>query len=136
MPLMVAEIKGRIEPMTKDISNSDDRIHSRDVIQRIKELESFFEEDLDEEEKTELKVLKELDEEASQYSSDWSHGEQLIRESHFVEYAQELAEELGMLDKNLSWPYTCIDWEKAAHELRYDYTKVDFDGVEYLIRSN
>jgi len=29
----------------------------------------------------------------------------------------------------------CIDWERAAKELRYDYTTVNFDGEDYLIRA-
>jgi antirestriction protein len=36
-------------------------------------------------------------------------------------FAQEIAEELGFIDNNVSWPYTCIDWEYAARELMYDY---------------
>lgn len=40
-----------------------------------------------------------------------------------------------MLDKGDRWPYTCIDWEHAAKELRYDYSAADFDGVTYWIRS-
>lgn len=37
------------------------------------------------------------------------------------EFAQEMADQLGLLDKNMSWPYNCIDWEYAAKELMYDY---------------
>jgi antirestriction protein len=63
----------------------------------------------------------------------------LIRESDFVEYAQELAEELGAMPLSSGgrpeWPLYCIDWEYAAKELAYDYTTVTFDGVDYKIRS-
>ena len=41
------------------------------------------------------------------------------------DFAQELAEELGYIDGNASWPYTCIDWEWAARELMYDYFEMD-----------
>ena len=37
------------------------------------------------------------------------------------DFAQSLAEDLGEIKNNVSWPYTCIDWEKAARELMYDY---------------
>ena len=37
------------------------------------------------------------------------------------DFAQQLAEDLGDLKDNVSWPYTCIDWEQAAHELMMDY---------------
>lgn len=39
------------------------------------------------------------------------------------EFAQELAEELGSIQKEQQWPYTCIDWEYAAKELMYDYSE-------------
>jgi hypothetical protein len=57
----------------------------------------------------------------------------MIAESYFKEYAQELADDLGLIDAAV-WPLTCIDWEHAAKELRYDYTGVTYDGTDYLIR--
>ena len=39
------------------------------------------------------------------------------------DFAENMAEELGAVDKNASWPMTCIDWEQAAKELMYDYTE-------------
>lgn len=30
-----------------------------------------------------------------------------------------------------NWPYNCIDWEKAANELKQDYSTVDFEGETY-----
>lgn len=41
------------------------------------------------------------------------------------EFAQSMADELGLTNKELSWPYTCIDWEYAAKELMYDYFEVN-----------
>ena len=79
--------------------------------------------------------LEALQSEAEDYSPDWHHGECLIRESYFEDYAQELAEDIGAIDPNAHWPNDCIDWERAARELQYDYTAVDFDGVTYWIRS-
>ncbi len=113
-------------------SNMDDVIDSRDLIERIGLLEGL--DDRDESEASELATLKSLEEEASG-SPDWSYGETLIRDSYFQDYAQELAADCGMLKDATSWPLTCIDWEQAAKELRYDYTSVDFDGVAYWIRS-
>lgn len=128
------------------ISNSDDIIDSRDIITRIEELETEIEDALadaeeDEnnkvdlsQEQEELKALKELAEEASGYSSDWQYGCTLIRESNFEDYARQLAEDIGAIDRDANWPNNHIDWEAAADELRIDYTEVDFDGVTYLIR--
>jgi len=110
----------------------DDVLDSRDIIERIELLESL--EDRDELEAEELTALKALTEEASG-SPDWSYGETLIRDSYFQNYAQELAEDCGMLKDATSWPLTCIDWEQAARELQYDYTSAEFDGVTYWIRS-
>lgn len=116
------------------ISNDDDLIDSRDVIQRIAELEDIEPADLDDDDREELRVLKALAEEAAQYAPDWEHGETLIRDSYFKNYAQDLAEDIGAIKAEAQWPYTCIDWEQAARELRMDYTAVDFDGVTYWIR--
>lgn len=114
------------------VSNSQDVIDSRDIIARIEELEADPESNTADE-GSELVALKSLAEEG-EGSPDWQYGETLIRDSHFKEYAQELAEDCGMLDKEDKWPYTCIDWDHAARELRYDYFSVDFDGVTYWVR--
>lgn len=82
----------------------------------------------------ELKTLKALAEQGED-SPDWNHGEGLIRGSYFQEYAEQLADDIGAIDRNANWPVNCIDWEKAADELKADYTEVDFDGEAYWIRS-
>lgn len=115
-----------------DISNKDDIIDSRDVIERIDELI-----DIDQpsaEEVDELAALKALASKASDYAADWNYGEALIRDSYFKDYAMELAEDLGAINHNAHWPNCCIDWDKAARELQYDYSAVEFDGVTYWIR--
>lgn len=82
----------------------------------------------------ELKALKSLADDLEGYG-DWSHGETLIRDSYFENYARELTEDLGMLRGVGSWLLTCIDWERVAKELQYDYTSAEFDGVTYWMRS-
>jgi len=42
-----------------------------------------------------------------------------------VEFAEDMAEQIGAIEKGLNWPYTCIDWERAAKELMYDYFEQD-----------
>lgn len=121
--------------MADEITNAEDIIDSRDVIERIEELEDMAEDgDLDEDGTDELKALQALAKEAANYAPDWEHGEALIRESYFVEYAEQLAEDIGAINRDAPWPQSHIDWEAAARELRIDYTDVDFDGVTYLIR--
>ena len=143
---------------TKTISNSDDVIDSRKVIERIEELRAERDELIEarsevthddpeaynkavtelanwnQDYSDELTALEALAVEASDYAPDWEYGEALIRDSHFEEFAQELADDIGAVATDAVWPYTCIDWTQAARELQMDYTQVDFDGVAYWIR--
>lgn len=149
--------------MSNPISNSDDIIDSRDVIARIEELEderTMFAEDAEHEavesgeskedaaiagitayaewdesdNGQELAALESLAAEAEGYAPDWNHGESLIRDSWFQTYAEELADDIGAIDRNAKWPCNHINWKQAAEELQQDYTSVDFDGVTYWIR--
>jgi hypothetical protein len=129
--------------MPDSISNIDNIIDNRDVIARIdelkeligdaptaEELEADYGRDADdpfELEREELAALEAL-------AADWEYGETLIRDSYFKEYAMELAEDIGAVNSQASWPNNCIDWDQAARELRMDYTSVDFGGVTYWIR--
>lgn len=66
---------------------------------------------------------------------DWKYGATLIREAIFEDYARELAEDIGAIDSNATWPLQHINWTEAAEALRMDYTEVDFGGVAYLVRN-
>lgn len=94
---------------------------------------------LDDDETEELETLENLLKELKgcggdeQWEGDW-YPITLIRDSYFEDYAQELAEECGLVNTNANWPNNCIDWEKAARELQWDYSAVDFDGVTYWYR--
>jgi hypothetical protein len=82
----------------------------------------------------ELDALRELASEAEGYSEDWKYGATLICDSYFVEYAQELADDIGAVNADADWPMCHIDWEAAADDLKQDYTSVSFDGVDYWVR--
>ena len=82
----------------------------------------------------ELEVLREANEQGENDVSDWSHGETLIAEEHFTEYARELAYDIGALQGNEQWPHNHIDWEAAADELQRDYTEINIGGETYLVR--
>ena len=146
----------------KHISNSDDVIDSRDVIARIDELEELetavtdareamreadadaledaqtqLDNDMmnfDKDDQAELAALRALAEKAS-WSPDWPHGEILINDDYFVDYTQKLAEDIGDIPRDAPWPIRHIDWEAAAGELKNDYMRVDFDGVDYWIQA-
>lgn len=81
----------------------------------------------------EAEELAELEELESQIS-DWRYGETMIPVDDFEEYARELAEDIGAINRDASWPFNCIDWEKAAKELAMDYTEVEYLGTLYYIR--
>jgi hypothetical protein len=134
---------------TTTIMNDQDIIDSRDIIDRIDELEDELEGlgsegDCEKQglldEWQELKALKELSDQGQSESSDWIHGETLIRRSYFVDYTEELINDCYEMPKQMhsgDWPFRhmTIDYEAAAKELEQDYSSIDFDGVEYLIRS-
>ncbi len=131
--------------MTNEISNSDDIIDSRDVIERIAELESLGmlsaegEDDefnirlLDDDEREEYESLKALAAQGEGYAPDWQYGETLIRDSYFTDYARELLVDIGTIPEDLP-EWVVIDWEETADTVQQDYTSVEFDGVTYWVR--
>lgn len=68
-----------------------------------------------------------------EWRGDW-YPVTLVRDSYFKSYAQELAEECGLVDSGARWPNTCIDWNQAARELQCDYTSCEIDGITYWYR--
>ena len=143
-------------------TNYDECIDSRDIVERIEELQGEREDlvdtledaledytlddaddiigafddltDWDEsEEAKELAILESLQDECEGYS-DWVYGETLVRYSYWVCYVQDLLEDIGDLPRDLPH-YIAIDWEATARNIAADYSLVDFDGIEYYIRS-
>ena len=113
----------------------DEVIDSRDVEKAIAELESELDDDIiDEDDKELLDALIALRDEGENYS-DWRFGETLIHDDYFETYARDLAEDIGAINQDASWPNTCIDWEQACEELQMDYSTVDFGGHTYWIRA-
>ena len=129
-----------------------DRIDMEEITDRIEELRASrdeYNEKMDDEnawagiddgEPEELAELEELIEELRgagggdhQWEGDW-YPRELIAESDFEEYAEELAEDCGMVNSDAGWPNNCIDWQKAARELAQDYSLVTFRGADYYWR--
>ena len=119
-------------------------IDVRDIIARVEELEAELSpteesEGDDNEEREELATLRGILDELKgyggdeQWEGDWYPGT-LIRDTYFEDYARELAEDIGAVDRNASWPNTCIDWEEAAEQLQQDYTTTDIEGTDYWYR--
>ena len=133
-----------------------DVIDSRDIIERIEELEEerlILEEeimaaeptDIDEakdalsdwvsEFESELNALKELYGECDGYVEDLEHGAILIHDDYFAEYAEELCKDYGYIPSDSPFFISNnIDWEGVAEEIKIDYTNVTFDGVDYWVK--
>lgn len=121
---------------TPDLRGND-LIDSRDIIARIADLESDIDdtpEGEEPDENEELQALRALQAEA-EGCGDWEYGATLILDSYFQEYAQELAEDIGAISKDMPWPACHIDWEAAADALKQDYTSVTFADETYWVRS-
>lgn len=125
-----------IDEAVKEVDECTEETDREELNEVVKEARQALA-DWDEENGKDLEAMKACAEEAEGYCSDWTHGEALIRESYFQEYAEQLANDIGAIDsrKNYGWPLDHIDWEAAANALKIDYTEVDFGGVTYLIRS-
>lgn len=118
---------------------TNNMIDTRDLHDRYNELQEKIEE-------KESEVLSPADILTFEELSDWEelsdmedgipdfwHGETLIPEDEFEEYAEELADDLGMLH-DAGWPVIHIDWAAAADSLRQDYTEFEWQGTTYLAR--
>lgn len=125
-----------------------DTFDSREVIDRIEELEALLpDEDEDvsqntdernqeiEEATAELLILKAFAEEAEPMATDWQYGETFIRDSYWKDYAQELADDIGAIPSEYSWPQSYIDWDAAARDLQMDYSSVELEGITFWFRS-
>lgn len=128
---------------------ADDIIDVRDIIARAEYLEGRAPQTPEdvmpgtgaerEEEAAELDTLAALLDQLNgaggdeQWRGDW-YPVTLIRDDYFRTYAQELAEECGMIPADAAWLARCIDWTQAARELRMDYTSVTYAGVTYWTR--
>jgi len=138
------------------ITNTDKIIDSRDIIERLADIRESLEsssgkdcgdfgseqgwieymeadQNVDENELKEFKALLNLQDQCECYS-DWQYGETLIHADHWLDYVEDLLIDCGDLPRDIPH-YIAIDWEKTADYIESDYTRVDFNGEEYLIRS-
>lgn len=104
---------------------ADEYIDSRDLIEYAED------EDNQRDDPETVAAIRELEDSGIE---DWSYGAHFIREDVFEDYAQELAEDIGAIDSDASWPLYCIDWERAANDLKMDYSAVEFLGHTYFVR--
>lgn len=116
---------------------SEDILDVRDLIKRFEELDEIDERDEDDaEEHTKLAAL--LDDLKGyggdeQWRGDW-YPITLIADTYFETYAEELADDIGAINKDAAWPCNHIDWAAAAEALQQDYSTVEYDGATYWYR--
>lgn len=134
------DIESRIDELRDELADTPfaDSDHDHDVLKRVQdetpdEVKACFE-NWDEDPIEELLGLLEFKEAAEPCTSEWSYGATFIRDSYFQTYAEELADEIGAVDRNASWPTSCIDWEQAANELKQDYSTFTVGSLTYHTR--
>lgn len=92
------------------------------------ELESWKEDFEDE-----LEEIKEIDIIEDEFGSEFEYGVTLIDVDNWVEYVEELLEDLGYIPKDFpSW--IKINWEATANNVEQDYIEVEYRGNSYLGR--
>lgn len=68
---------------------------------------------------------------AVQQVSPFNSNTELLDAGSLEAYAMDYATDAGhTLD---GWPYNCIDWERAAHDLSSDLTSVDIAGESFYV---
>ena len=85
--------------------------------------------DLQEWEQEEGQQMKEMEAIVSEVGE-----ENMINDSYFVEYCEELVTDIGDMPKKIPG-YIVIDWDATADNLKADYSSVDFDGVTFWYRN-
>lgn len=127
--------------MAIEINNSLEVIDSRDIIERLEELESEYSDHIDNNgtdedfsNMEELEGLRTINEEWSD-NAEWEYGAFFVRDSYWQDYAEQLVRDIGDLPDELpSYIEIHIDWEGVASEIQQDYSEYDFDGVTYWCR--
>ena len=114
-----------------DITNVDDVIDSRDILEYIEK----YKDDEDFEEK--VKALQSIvDEYCDNYTDgleDLKFGVFFIRDSYFEEYMSDYFFEVNQVDEALE---RYIDIEAFARDQQYDYASVNFRGIDYWYRQH
>lgn len=86
------------------------------------------------EDKKELESLLDKLEDIRNEVSEFEDGATLIRDDIWVEYVQELCEDIGDIPSDLP-DYIVIDWDLTANNISQDYSTIEIDGDEYYFRN-
>ena len=121
------ELLDALEEAEKELSDSEEEDKSEleeSVTEAKQALQEFELDNLEE-----MQELESLENEISE----WSDGNTLIPEEDFVDYCQELCEDIGDVSRDLH-SYIVIDWDATADNIKADYSEVEYQGNTYLVR--
>lgn len=121
------ELESELEDLQEAVASAEEE--QEDLADALNEATAELE-DWQEENQEELEELRTLRDEIPE----WRHGETLINDGYFTEYAQDLAEDVCGMDRNQPWPYCHIDWDAAADDLKMDYSSCEYQGETYWFR--
>lgn len=131
---------------TFDEMKSDEVIDVRDMIERIEELESSFEDHesdpegghWSDEDAEELAALKSVMDDIAgyggdeQWRGDW-YPIPLIADWYFTDYVEDMVIDCYGLPKDMP-AFIEIDWEATAKNVRVDYSSVEIGGSTFWYR--
>lgn len=122
---------------TATFENEDERTITFSQDEALKKLVAWrYDAESEIDDAVELRTLTALVDDINANAGDSAKdGVGLIRDDYFVTYAEELADDIGAINKKAEWPNNFIDWDAAAEALQQDYSAIEWDGVTYWVRS-
>jgi len=136
----IAKPKVRKQHEARDVNIGDDILDTRDLQQKMDELQGELdglesEQDIAEfnDDKDRGVLLNQLKEAESEVP-EWSHGEVLIKDSYFTDYQKEQLSDLGYIPDDFPW-WIVIDYEATAENMKTDYSSITLGDDEYWYRS-
>jgi hypothetical protein len=85
-------------------------------------------------EAAELMQLEEFRSQAEDYCDGPFRDVTFIGADRFTDHAKEFAEQIRDMDDDREWPFTHIDWEAAADELKQTFEEISLDGRDFFYR--
>lgn len=130
--LDVSEMTGRVDELREQFGITDEDSAAREEMrQRMSDDEDEEWEELE----TLEKALDALSGEGHDFMWEGSwYPSTLIHETHFTDYAKQVAEDTGAVSDTTEWPNNHIDWDTAADELMGDYMSVTVGYDTYYYR--
>ena len=132
----LAELKEAVESaqaLVDELMTSDLAAAQPDFDEKLDEARTELDTACVEFDSSEQKELEELESLCDEIP-EWHEGTQLIPVDDFVDYCQELCEDIGDIPKEIP-SYIVIDWEATAKNLAADYSECEYQGESYYYRS-